>query len=152
MLRHPTLVRLHEDHHRGISLALLCRKQALGQVPSSPTGLKDAADHLRYFFEQHLNGHFRAEEELLFPLFVAAKPDGSILTKALSRDHQKIREGVKALSSAANLGRLLFDLGDLLEQHMRREERELFPLLATCLAGDEAERVKQQIERFTTTT
>ena len=32
------------------------------------------------------------------------------------------------LKTATGLGKLIFDLGDLLERHIRKEERELFPL------------------------
>ncbi|MGH7846010.1 MAG: hemerythrin domain-containing protein [Candidatus Binatia bacterium] len=150
MIRHPTLEPLIADHHRGITLALRCRKQALGQIrPMGSEGLKATAIEFGAFVTRNLLGHFRAEEEILFPLVTQTHPEHTTLIQSLATDHEKIRRGAEHLASERNLGKVLFDLADLLEQHIRREERELFPLVIECFAGKQDEKkVKERIAQL----
>ena len=68
-MRHPSLIPLSHDHHHGLALALRCRKQALGQIkPMGLVGLKERAKEFHDFFTGNLVQHFRAEEEVLFPV------------------------------------------------------------------------------------
>jgi iron-sulfur cluster repair protein YtfE (RIC family) len=146
MVRHPTLELLTTDHHRGIALALRSRKQALGQLrPTGSEGLRAATSEFSAFVTRNLLGHFRAEEEILFPLVTQCHPEHATLIESLAAEHEKIRRGTEHLASERNLGKVLFDLADLLEQHIRREERELFPLVIGCLAGVKGEQVKEKI-------
>jgi hemerythrin-like domain-containing protein len=43
---------------------------------------------------------------------------------------------------------LIFDLGDLLERHIRKEERELFPLFEQKLEAGQAEAAGVEIKRL----
>jgi iron-sulfur cluster repair protein YtfE (RIC family) len=127
--RHPSLVSLSHDHQHGLALALRCRKQALGQIkPIGAEGLRQRALEFLGLYATELNSHFRAEEEILFPQMRTRLPDSRQLIDELARDHETIRRAVPQLEVGTGLGKLIFDLGDLLERHIRREERELFPL------------------------
>jgi iron-sulfur cluster repair protein YtfE (RIC family) len=131
-MRHPTLIALSHDHHHGLALALRCRKQALGQLKSmGAAGLRDRADEFRDFFSRELIPHFRAEEEVLFADMRTRWPESAALIDELVRDHEAIRAAIPELERQNGLSKLLFDLGDLLERHIRKEERELFPLFET---------------------
>ena len=44
--------------------------------------------------------------------------------------------------------KFLFDFGDLLEQHIRSEERQLFPAFETLVPKSEAERAGREIKRL----
>ena len=148
-MRHPSLIPLSEDHHHGLALALRCRKQALGQLkPMGAKGLKERADEVREFFANHLVAHFRAEEEALFPKLVAIVPESATIIDQLVRDHQQIRDAITQLDREAGLGKLVFDLGDLLERHIRKEERELFPLFEQHVGEIGAEAVGAEIKRI----
>lgn len=147
-MRHPSLIRLSHDHHHGLALALRCRKQALGQLkPMGIQGLRERAVELRDFFFNNLERHFRAEEEILFPSIDSFAPQSRSLIEEMLRDHGEIRNGIERLEGEASLSRALFDLGDLLERHIRREERELFPIFEDYVEAAEAERVRKAIER-----
>jgi iron-sulfur cluster repair protein YtfE (RIC family) len=127
--RHPSLLPLSHDHHHGLALALRCRKQALGQIkPMGAEGLRQRARELFHLYATKLDSHFRAEEEILFPEMRMKVPDSEQLIDELMHDHETIRRTVPRLKGGTALGKLIFDLGDLLERHIRREERELFPL------------------------
>jgi iron-sulfur cluster repair protein YtfE (RIC family) len=146
-MRHPSLTPLSHDHHHGLALALRCRKQALGQLkPMGPGGLRLRAQEFREFFDKQLTPHFRAEEEVLFPFMRAAVPESAALLDDLARDHGAFRQAVQKLAAETGLSKLIFDLGDLLERHIRREERELFPLFEKHVEGSKAEIVGEKIK------
>jgi hemerythrin-like domain-containing protein len=52
------------------------------------------------------------------------------------------------LESTTGLGKVMFDLGDLLERHIRREERELFPLFEQHAAVIEADAIAETVTHF----
>lgn len=148
-MRHPSLIPLSQDHHHGLALALRCRKQALGQIkPMGLKGLKERAQELRDFFADNLVVHFRAEEEVLFPQMRALVPESEAILEQLIRDHQQIRAAIPRLEGEAGLGKLVFDLGDLLERHIRKEERELFPLFEQHIGETGAETVGDEIKKI----
>lgn len=148
-MRHPSLIPLSHDHHHGLALALRCRKQALGQIkPMGVQGLRERAEEFRDFFSQNLERHFQAEEEILFPLIRSSVPQSHALVEDLLEEHAQIRKGAGSLEGDSGLSKILFDLGDLLERHIRCEERELFPLFENHVAVAEAERVKEEIEKI----
>src|SRR5678816_2603823 len=133
-MRHSSLVLLSHDHHHGLALALRCRKQALGQLkPMGAAGLRERAKEFVDFYRINLIAHFRAEEEILFPLMRAAVPGSAALLDELLGQHEQFRQAVPKLEAGSGLAKFIFDVGDLLERHIRREERELFPLFETCL-------------------
>ena len=151
-MRHPSLTPLSHDHHHGLALALRCRKQSLGQLkPMGAEGLRLRAAELREFFDKQLIPHFRAEEEVLFPLMRAAAPESAALLDDLLREHETFRQGVKALAAGTGVSKLIFDLGDLLERHIRREERELFPLFEQYVESSRAEAAGQEISKILAT-
>lgn len=151
-MRHPSLTPLSHDHHHGLALALRCRKQSLGQLkPMGAEGLQLRAAELREFFDKQLIPHFRAEEEVLFPLMRVAVPESAALLDDLLRDHQTLRQGLKALAAGAGVSKLIFDLGDLLERHIRREERELFPLFEQYVEISRAAAAGQEISKILAT-
>jgi iron-sulfur cluster repair protein YtfE (RIC family) len=148
-MRHPSLIALSHDHHHGLALALRCRKQALGQLkPTGVEGLRIRAQEFREFFDKQLTPHFRAEEEVLFPFMRETAPQSSALLDDLVREHATFRQAVEKLAGGTALSKMIFDLGDLLERHIRREERELFPLFEEHAHGDRAEIVGQDIKKI----
>ena len=127
--RHPSLIPLCQDHHHGLALAIRCRKQALGQLnPGHPQGIEEHVNEVKDFFLKKLCSHFEAEEMVLFPLISSHYSDAKRMTADLLHEHEQIRQGITSLDQKFELPKALFDLGDILERHIRREERELFPL------------------------
>lgn len=147
-MRHPSLIPLSHDHHHGLALALRCRKQALGRLkPLGLEGLKSRAEECSQFYSAKLVHHFRAEEEILFPLLRTQVPESTFLIDQLLQEHQQIAAVVARLQSDAGLSKTLFDLGDLLERHIRKEERELFPMLEKYVGPEDSERLAERIQK-----
>ena len=148
-MRHPSLIPLSQDHHHGLALALRCRKQALGQLkPMGLKGLRERAQELREFFANNLTRHFLAEEEALFPKMRELVPESAAIVDQLARDHQQIRDAITQLNTESGLGKLVFDLGDLLERHIRKEERELLPLFEQHVGATGAGAVGAEIKKI----
>ena len=148
-MRHPSLVALSHDHHHGLALALRCRKQALGQIkPMGAAGLRERSKEVLEFYRGNLIPHFRAEEEVLFPLLRSAVPQSSGMIDELLRQHDEIRQAMPQLEAGEGLAKLIFDLGDLLERHIRKEERELFPLFERHVTTSQAESVAAALKTF----
>lgn len=66
----------------------------------------------------------------------------------LVRDHAQIRAAIPQFESGIDLAKLIFDLGDLLERHIRKEERELFPLFEQHVEGENAETAGVEIKKI----
>ncbi len=148
-MRHASLIPLTQDHHQGLALALRCRKQALGQIrPMGAEGLRERAKEFVAFYASNLVPHFRAEEEVLFPLLRSAVPGSGEMIDELVRDHAQIRAAIPQFESGIGLAKLIFDLGDLLERHIRKEERELFPLFEQHVEGENAETAGVEIKKI----
>jgi hemerythrin-like domain-containing protein len=145
--RHPSLLALSHDHHHGLALALRCRKQALGQLkPVGAVGLAERAQEFLAFYRSNLARHFEAEEEVLFPAMRKTVPVSAAIIDALVQDHQQIRQALAQLELKTGLAKLIFDLGDLLERHIRKEERELFPLFEAQFETGDAERIGRELK------
>jgi iron-sulfur cluster repair protein YtfE (RIC family) len=147
--RHPSLVPLSHDHHHGLALALRCRKQALGQMkPMGAAGLRERAKEFLAFYTNNLVPHFKAEEDVLFPALRDAVPDSAVIIDSLAQDHAQIRRAMPQLEAGTGLAKLIFDLGDLLERHIRKEERELFPLFEQHIRNPEAEAIGAALKKI----
>ena len=146
--RHPALIPLSHDHHHGLALALRCRKHALGQLsPGDPASIEACAAEASRFFNENLTAHFEAEETVLFPL-MAAYEECRELVVQLEGEHREFRKLVVRLADPGGPRKSLFDFGDLLEQHIRSEERRLFPAFEALVPAAEAERAGQEIKRL----
>jgi iron-sulfur cluster repair protein YtfE (RIC family) len=147
--RHPGLIPLSHDHQHALALALRCRKQALGQIkPIGAEGLRLRAGEFLTLYAAELSSHFEAEEKILFPQMSLHVPESQQLIAELVRDHEAVRSATAELKSTTGLGKVIFDLGDLLERHIRREERELFPLFERHAALMGADAIAETLTNF----
>ena len=121
---------LSHDHYHALVQARRLRCAAEG--PGSST----AASAFLRFFASETVGHFRAEEELLFPAVVDFPEAREPIVQALL-EHQRIRARAALLRNRLDDRRALADtmreLGELLAAHVRHEERRLFPLIERLL-------------------
>lgn len=111
-------------------------------------GLRERAKEFLDFYTSNLEAHFRAEEEVLFPALHSAIPATGSVIEELIREHVEIRQIMPRLAAGSGLAKLIFDLGDLLERHIRREERELFPLFEQHIQGSQAEMIGEELKKI----
>ncbi len=131
MKRHPALAHLSRDHHGALLLARLLQKNAPAYV-TLPTDTEGKAQYAFKFYEDELIKHFDDEEKAL-KLVNGINGALDALVQTISREHQELHELFKSINNQSNLPAYLDELGKALEIHIRKEERELFPLVeASC--------------------
>jgi hemerythrin-like domain-containing protein len=131
---------LSHDHHHG-----LVRVFRIRQALRSAAGLEREAEVTRDFFTHDLAPHFRAEEEVLVPILrETAAVDG----EALSRLFDEHRALERLASELARTTTPLSDFADLLERHIRCEEREIFPAYESRVPPDRRPAVEAAIRRI----
>ena len=152
MPRHAALVPLSHDHHHALILALRLKKGGpVSKHDLWPTDLIAHAKATAEMIQHELYPHFMLEEEILFPE-ARMIPAATILVDQLLIEHAKMRsERIEILrlaneASTEELSEKLVEFGALLEQHIRREERELFPLLEASFSSDIWESLKLRID------
>lgn len=129
MKRHRALVALSHDHHHGLVQARRLRRAAECDLPER----REVAAAFAGFFARETRPHFRDEEERFFPLLVDADgPASELLARALL-EHQRLYALVGELDGELAAGvaseTTLRRLAQTLEEHIRFEERTLFPLI-----------------------
>jgi hemerythrin-like domain-containing protein len=107
------------------------------------------------FYEKHLLGHFRAEEDQLFPFLrrrLAGEPGRAALFDELVEEHRRLaalREEIAAADGEDALCTALTAFADLLELHVRREEREVFEEFPDAAPGAEVDALAAGIRELT---
>jgi len=125
-LRDPALVPLSHEHQRGLALCLRLSRWK----PGAGKPLEDWAAEVTREIDEALLPHFVLEEEVLFPAIARWMGDRRDAITDLLEDHRKMRalfERIRARGS--DLPEALRRLGTILEPHIRKEERVLFPLI-----------------------
>jgi hypothetical protein len=136
--RHPALQPFSHDHHHELAHAHRLRKAADGDEVER---LAAATAYVDAFFSETVD-HFRREEEELFPLYVRFAGSTPTLERIL-REHMQLHGLVRTLQAEVGGGDVrpesLRALGELLHDHVRVEERELFADIQDTVPADELE-------------
>ncbi|MDR6370956.1 hemerythrin-like domain-containing protein [Chryseobacterium bernardetii] len=136
MKRNENIVPLSKDHHFG----LLCSWK-VRQGLKKETEVSRIRNYILYFWKQHLKQHFREEEEILF-LYLEDE-----YTIRIQKEHREIEDIISAMSSSENTD-LISDFADLLEQHIRFEERDWFPHLEEKLDTSALEKIGSGLQEI----
>ena len=135
MKRSPALVPLGHDHHRALEAALRLRR-------ATAETLAEDLSYFREFWAAHAQRrHFEIEEELLLPA-ITGDEGWDAMADRVRREHEQIREWAETAAGVDDA----HALGELLNDHVRFEERELFELLEARLTQDELDRLGREIE------
>ena len=113
---------LSSEHHHALVLA---RRVITQQVPWTQAD----ADALGQQFDLEIDPHFKIEEDVLLPALRSAGA-GHLVERTL-QDHAALRAQLKAARLGDATAARAFASG--LTEHVRFEERELFPACETLL-------------------
>jgi iron-sulfur cluster repair protein YtfE (RIC family) len=128
MRRHKSLVPLSQDHHNGLMLAQLIKKGA-PEFKGLPTDIEGKITYTKESWENELKFHFDNEENILFPAVSGKNDEINILIHELIKEHSDIKNKINQLNKLPEIENNLNDLGYLLENHIRKEERDFFQKL-----------------------
>lgn len=131
--RNPALVRFSKDHHHGLLLVWKIREGIRRGVAGERIG-----EYALFFFDKELVPHFADEEKNLFTKL----PAGNILRVKAEADHVEMRRMAEGFREGKCGKEDLENFAQLLEGHIRFEERQLFNHLQDNLSEAELEQIE----------
>jgi len=135
--RSPQLQPLSREHHDGL-LFVWKLKQGL----ENHTPVDKLKEYTSWYWRHHIKPHFFQEEKILIPLM----PPGHPMSHQLKKEHDYIRELILAIDREPD--RHDFNrLANLVETHIRFEERELFHFLEAHLTEAQLTGIFEQLEQ-----
>jgi hemerythrin-like domain-containing protein len=129
MLRDKSLIPLSHQHQR--ALALCVRIDRAQPIPIKD--LQSWQTEIEQHFDQEINIHFSAEEQVLFPTarqFRELAP----LVEELIADHASLRESNSQAKARTMSAESLPAFAQQLSNHIRKEERQLFERLQQLMS------------------
>ena len=143
LARHPALVALSRDHHFALRQALWLRRA--GEAPTADAAVRPVRAYLE-FYRSVLLAHVSDEEEVLLPLAGHADPDGADRIRA---EHRELHAATAALREAVAQGTdarpIAQEIGQLLDDHVRFEERSFFMKVQTGLSPSALEDLQRAL-------
>lgn len=127
MKRHPSLAHFSRDHHGALLLARLLQKNAPA-YKGMPTDLAGKAIYAAQFYTDELVKHFLLEEKV-YALVTGVNDALDLLVQTVLRQHCELNVLFAGIGESQDLETALDSIGKALEMHIRKEERELFPLI-----------------------
>ena len=142
MKRHSSLETLSFEHHDALVIALRLKKGLNKDID-----LKPAAEYALSVYKKHLRHHFEQEEQTLRdPLL--AKPEAEADVRRMLDEHERFAELAEFIElGKGDLKKNLQEFAELLESHVRFEERVLFPLAEKLIPEDQLNEISEYLHR-----
>jgi len=134
MKRIEALAPLSREHHGSLILAQLLKKDA-PDYKGLPADSQGKAKYALEQYEANIKDHF-IKEEVILERVKGLHPEIARLTGEIINEHIELRALFKSLSVTEDLEETMNNLGNLLYDHIRKEERVLFPLLQEHCTGE----------------
>jgi hemerythrin-like domain-containing protein len=135
--RSSQLQPLSREHHDGLLFVWKIRQGLENRINTER--LKEYAG---WYWRHHIKPHFFQEEKVLIPLMPAEHP----LSAQLKKEHDYIRELILNIDNEADRHDFI-RLANLLEMHIRFEEREFFQYLEQHLTEAQLSDIFEKLEQ-----
>jgi len=133
MKRHETLIPFSREHHEALILAQLLKKtgHVYNGLPADTAGkIKYAMNFYNKDLLDHMAGEEKLFEEIRHKTVIVA-----LVADDIVAEHTVLKYCFSNLQKAEDKEAALRKLGRLIELHVRKEERILFPMIEThCIA------------------
>ena len=138
MKRDPNIIPFSRDHHYGL---LFCWK--IRQGLTKHIDLDRIRQYVLHFWKFNLEDHFAEEELLLF------RDEFDSLCLEAKQQHSRIRSLVQAIEgSGASMEVNYRKLADQVDDHIRFEERQVFPFLEQKMTKEQLSAVGEHLGRL----
>ena len=132
--RHETLKPLSRHHMIALHLAL---KLSRAGTDKSRLTVEEIKQELQEFWNPNGQEHFREEEEILLTAFAQHASIDRDEIKEMLLEHVEIRALIDTILKMDEIDiTVMHKLGALLEMHVRKEERVIFPMIEKALPED----------------
>ncbi len=136
--RSEHIKRLSREHHFSLLFCWKIREGLKRNVPG-----ERIRKFVEYFWQRHLQPHFQEEEKILFAPIADRQVQRAI------DEHKYIRQQIEDLPtySEKKQRKTLAKIADIVDEHVRYEERELFPHLERKLSKEQLENIGNLIQK-----
>lgn len=129
--RHESLKPLSRHHMIALHLAVKLSRVGTDKSKLSPLEMKE---ELQDFWQPNGQQHFREEEEILLPTFALYNDINKPEIIDMLLEHVKIRSLIEVILKETEIDlNKMHKLSSLLEGHVRKEERVIFPMIEKAL-------------------
>ena len=128
MKRHSSLAILSREHHGALILAQILKNGA-PVYKGLPADLDGKAAYAIRFYKTELIKHFAEEEQAVIKKIRGVNADLDKLANEITEEHKELTSSFESIKNAKDLATHLDKLGWDLQKHIRKEEREFFPLI-----------------------
>ena len=129
--RSKELAPLSREHHDGL-LFVWKIKQGL----ANGTPVETLCNYTRWFWLNHIQPHFNVEEKVLVRFLPADNP----LVQQMLKEHAQIHDLIVSLEKDADPNSLQL-LAEFINNHIRFEERKLFPYAEKVLSPEQLQEI-----------
>jgi iron-sulfur cluster repair protein YtfE (RIC family) len=135
MKRHEQLKTLSWEHHDGLVVAFRLQQGLKKGTP--PNVLKN---YILHVWETVLKNHFWQEEEIINPHLEQSRK-GLQIKEQMMDDHIEFRKKIDTLEHNSAGADQIGALAEILNRHIRFEERQLLPFIETNISATELEKM-----------
>ncbi len=135
--RSAQLQPLSREHHDGLLFVWKIREGLDNAI-----SIERLKEYTSWYWKHHIKPHFFQEEKLLVPFMPVSHP----LVIRLKKDHDYIRELILTIDKEADRHNFI-RLSNLIESHIRFEERELYQYLEEHLSADQLIEIYEKLEK-----
>ncbi len=143
MKRHEAIAPLSRDHHLTLLLAQLLKKNApvYRDLPDDAAG---KANYAKKQFASKIKKHFELEEMIL-EMAKDCHPEINTLAATIKMEHRELTALFNSLAATTDLENTMHTLAIALENHIRKEERVLFPLLQQHCTEEMLQQISERL-------
>lgn len=138
MKRAKQLQPLSRQHHLGLNLSRHAKECA-----DTPQDISKHWQSLSGYLDE-MSTHFKIEDNIManaLQPYQASKPDVKTALATLDEQHKQLHQLVAGTANQNITAHHVRQLGDLLYEHIRFEERELFPLAEQYLTEQQLDAI-----------
>jgi hemerythrin-like domain-containing protein len=130
--RSKQLAPLSREHHDALLFTWKIKQGLKNGTPPA-----EISDYIKWYWDNNLKEHFAQEEKILLPYV----PGDGEMAKQLKNEHKTIRSlMLKEMNKAS-----LVLLADILNAHIRFEERIFFPYIEQTVSAAELNNIFQEL-------
>lgn len=134
MKRHTALIPFSKFHRSCLFLSLVTQHNA-PQVKGYPTEINEKIRYAVTFYHRQLLPHF-IQEEKVWNYASKQTPKLKALIETLQMEREVLKESFSLLEKTLKTD-ALYKMSKLLEEHIRKEERQLFQLMQSELSEEQ---------------
>jgi len=141
MKKNENLKTLSWEHHDGLVMSF-----RLQQGIKNNTNYKEMADYVLYSWNNVFEHHFWQEEQILSIKKNSSKKSSECISQMVD-EHKQIRKLISKIDNNNSDTKLIVEFAELLNKHIRFEERELFPLLENEASANDLKEIGQFLKQ-----